>query len=167
MPELPADESRALAAAVEIVREHGFAEVPGNALHVPIEGAWTDLCEVGEATLWDCLFSDVETPGPPRERWTGSPRPGTAPGSTVDWRERSDADGTLLSREMHLRTAEHESVTLHTDGSGAITKISHWVDWDEREFVRSADGRLVPTCRWCGAPVETPCACEADPASRV
>ncbi len=56
---LDAAERQALDLATAVLEARGFRRLANADLATPVPGAWTDLCKPGEATLFQCLFTDA------------------------------------------------------------------------------------------------------------
>lgn len=120
-------EKKILSQIRDIMKEHGFSRMTKKLAKRKVSKAITDLREKGEATVFDCLFSDIHCYEENHVRFTGDPvaidGAGVCSGVTVGWRERIDRKGKVLERSEWRQYPSGDLVITHLDSKFRVTEI--------------------------------------------
>jgi len=107
----------------EVFEEHGFSQISKRLASEIVPKAITDCKRQGEATIFDCLFSDTQRYHDDTVRFSDNELPGTYPGSMVSWHERFDRKGNVKDRYTWIEYSSGDCVTIFLDKKSRITKI--------------------------------------------
>jgi len=132
----------------EVMQERGFSPITKKMARKSVPKAITDCREEGEASVFDCLFSDTQCLQEDRVRFSDSPKPikGVCPNTTVGWYERIDRKGGVVERSTWREYPSGDRVITYLDKKfrvvrvrvvpgGSRTKSQIIVDTKKRELI--------------------------------
>ncbi len=120
-------EKHILSQVRDVMREHGIARMTKKLAKRKVPKAITDCREKGEATVFNCLFSDTKFYQEDFVRFSDSisknPIAGVYPGTTVGWRERLDRKGSVIERSTWREYPSGDTITTYLDKSFRVIEI--------------------------------------------
>ena len=141
-------EQRTLNLTRTLMSEHGYSRVTKKLARLKVPKATTDCCRRGEATVFDCLFSDTQDFHCGIVRCTHLGVPGVYPGSKVGWREHIGDRGQVLEKYTWREFRSGDWVTTYLDSKARVTKVKvvRKVGKQKREMVLDVEKRLRRKC---------------------
>ena len=122
-----------------ILQKHGFKRVSRKLAGMSVPLAITDGCKRGDATVFDCLFSDIRqlVEGRVLVSDDSSRRPikGAYRGTEISWREWYDGRGKLKEAETFRNFASGDMVKTSLDGRGRVVKVEVYPKAKKGEYV--------------------------------
>jgi len=106
-----------------IPKAHGFKKISKRVSKLKVSNAITDCRQKGEATVFDCLFSDTQTYREDILRFSDKPLQGILKGTEISWQECITPSGRMIEKYHCYRIESGDYVRLHLDQKDRITKV--------------------------------------------
>lgn len=117
-------EQRMVEAAKQVLRTAGFQPLSGKLARVTVPTAVTDCRRRGEATVFDCLFSDIYSLTREHTRMNdGRPLPDFYRDENPSWKEWYTSGGVLIKREICRHFPSGDSLVTILDGQDRVTEV--------------------------------------------
>lgn len=111
----------------DVMKDNGFARMTKKLSKRKVPRAITDCREKGEATVFNCLFSDTQCYHDDYVRFSdefmGKRISGAYSGTTVGWYERLNRRGSVIERYTWREYPSGEHVTTYLDKKFRVTKV--------------------------------------------
>lgn len=113
---------RVARAVTDVLGNAGFTELPRAWLGRRIPGVRTE-CSDGDATVFDCLFSDVSALHDGTVRFTSPDLTELIPQARIGWRQREGRSGRSCECTIHLDSGAVVQLTWTGDGDPSALSI--------------------------------------------
>ena len=109
----------------DVMREHELTRMTKKLANRKVPKAITDCREKGEATVFDCLFSDTQCYQEDYVRLSDGREPitGAYSATTVGWYERLDRKGNVIERSTWREFPSGDRVAIHLDKRFRVVEI--------------------------------------------
>ena len=111
---------KVVGAVTDVLGNAGFTELPRAWLGRRLPGVRTE-CSDDEATVFDCLFADVNAPHEGTVRFTDPNLTGVVPQARISWRQREGRAGRTGECNLHLDSGA--VVTVKWTGNGDLSEV--------------------------------------------
>ncbi len=121
-----------------IPKLHGFKKISKRVSKLRVPKAITDCREKGEATVFNCLFSDTQCYTETIRRISDEPLPGVLKGTKVSSQECLTPSGKIIEKYHSYRVESGDYVRIHLDKQNRITKVEveQGKDFSERKTLK-------------------------------
>jgi hypothetical protein len=107
----------------QILRDNGFSRASKKFSAQKVRKAITDCRVQGEATVFDCLFSDTQQFHEDIVRFPDESLPGTYPGTEISWLERYNQRGQLIEKYVYQSFSSGDSIRTYLNGKTRIKEV--------------------------------------------